>query len=83
MDTTSSASTMDSRTRDDVTAALAADERLTYPAEDAVSASDGTVTLRGTVGSFAQRSAPAGLARRTAGVIGVMNKIAVREARSP
>jgi osmotically-inducible protein OsmY len=68
----------DSRIRADVSAALAEDPRLPFADEIAVSAYDGTVTLRGTVGSFAQRRAAASGARRTVGVAGVYDELEVR-----
>jgi len=70
--------TPDQRVRADVSAALAADPRLPYADEVAVSAYHGTVTLRGTVGSFAQRRAAVADARRTAGVSGVYDELHVR-----
>src|SRR5690242_7053986 len=69
--------TPDQRVRADVSAALAADPRLPYADEVAVSAYLGTVTLRGTVGSFAQRRAAVADARRTAGVSGVYDELHV------
>src|SRR4051812_24436577 len=63
--------TTDSRIRADVYAALADDPPLPFADEIAVSAYDGTVTLRGTVGSFAQRHAAVSDTRRIAGVSGV------------
>jgi osmotically-inducible protein OsmY len=62
----------------DVRAALADDPRLPYPAEIAVEAFGGAVTLRGTVGSFAQQRAAAADARRTAGVVDVFDELQVR-----
>ena len=47
----------DVKIEDDVRGALALDRRLTSPDEVAVSSVDGTVVLRGTVGSFSQRYA--------------------------
>ena len=70
--------TPDQRVRADVSAALAADPRLPYADEVAVSAYHGTVTLRGTVGSFAQRRAAVADARRTRGVFDVLDELEVR-----
>jgi len=52
---------------DDVRAVLATDPRLPAAEEIAVDAFDGTVTLRGTVGSFAQQRAAVADARRASG----------------
>jgi osmotically-inducible protein OsmY len=57
---------------------LAGDPRLPYPDEIAVEAYGGAVTLRGTVGSFAQRRAAVADARRTRGVFDVYDEIGVR-----
>jgi osmotically-inducible protein OsmY len=70
--------TTDPQIRADVSATLAGDQRLPYPDEIAVSTYDGIVTLRGTVGSFAQRRAAVSCARRTAGVSGVYDQLHVR-----
>jgi osmotically-inducible protein OsmY len=70
--------TVTSRLRADVEVALADDPRLPYADEIAVSAFDATVTLRGTVGSFAQRRAAVSDARRTAGVSDVYDELQVR-----
>jgi osmotically-inducible protein OsmY len=70
--------TTESRVRADVSAALAADPRLPYPDEIAASVHAGTVWLRGTVGSFAQRRAAVGEARRTVGVSDVYDELQVR-----
>jgi osmotically-inducible protein OsmY len=61
-----------------VRASLASDPRLPYPDEIAVDASGGVVTLRGTVGSFAQQRAASADARRTAGVDEVYDELQVR-----
>jgi osmotically-inducible protein OsmY len=66
------------RITDDVRAEIAKDPRLPYPAEIAVEALGETVTLRGTVGSFAQRRAAVADARRTRGVIEVYDELQVR-----
>jgi len=57
---------------------LASDPRLPYADEIAVEAYGGAVTLRGTVGSFAQRRAAVADARRTRGVFDVYDEIGVR-----
>ena len=62
----------------DVRGALADDPRLPYADEIAVEAYDGAVTLRGTVGSFAQARAAVADARRTRGVIDVYDDLQVR-----
>src|ERR1700710_998834 len=62
MDTTSS------NIEGDVRAQIAGDPRIPYPTEIAVEVVDQIATLRGTVGSFAQRHAAVADARRTAGV---------------
>src|SRR2546421_7645262 len=72
MDTTSS------HIEDDVRAQIAGDPRIPYPAEIAVEVVDQIATLRGTVGSFAQRHAAVADARRTAGVEDVDDWLEVR-----
>src|SRR3954466_15371384 len=67
MDTTSNHIEADVRTQ------IAGDPRVPYPAEIAVEVVDRLATLRGTVGSFAQRHAAVADARRTAGVEYVEN----------
>jgi osmotically-inducible protein OsmY len=57
---------------------LASDPRLPYPDEIAVEAFGGSVALRGTVGSFAQRRAAVHDARRTRGVFDVLDELEVR-----
>ena len=52
------------RVIDDVRAELASDPRLPHPEEIAVESFGDAVTLRGTVGSFAQRRAAVADARR-------------------
>src|SRR3954449_10203785 len=49
--------TISNQIEDDVRAQIAGDPRIPYPAEIAVEVVDGVATLRGTVGSFAQRHA--------------------------
>ena len=68
----------DSRIIDDVRAELASDPRLPYTDEIAVEAYGDTVTLRGTVGSFAQQRAAVADARRTRGVVDVLDELDVR-----
>src|SRR3954447_4541940 len=70
--------TTGSQIEDDVRAQIAGDPRIPYPAEIAVEIIDGIATLRGTVGSFAQRHAAVADARRTAGVEYVENWLQVR-----
>jgi len=72
MDTTSD------RIQDDVRNALADDPRIPYVDEIAVDTYGGAVTLRGTVGSFAERRAAVADARRTRGVIDVYDDLRVR-----
>ena len=62
----------------DVRDQLASDPRLPYVDEIAVEAFGGAVTLRGTVGSFAQRRAAVADARRTRGVVDVYDELEVR-----
>jgi osmotically-inducible protein OsmY len=67
------------RIQEDVRLALADDPRLPYVDEIAVETyRGGAVTLRGTVGSFAQQRAAVADARRTPGVIDVYDEIHVR-----
>jgi osmotically-inducible protein OsmY len=72
MDTTSSQIEADAR------AEIAGDPRIPYPAEIAVEVVDRIATLRGTVGSFAQRHAAVADARRTKGVEYVDDWLQVR-----
>ena len=66
------------RVRDDVRAQLASDPRLPYPDEIAIDYDGFAVTLRGTVGSFAQLRAAVADARRAAGVEDVFDELQVR-----
>jgi osmotically-inducible protein OsmY len=66
------------RIENDILEALTDDPRLPAPAEIAVRAYDGAVTLRGTVGSFAQRRAAEKDASGVEGVFAVVNKLQVR-----
>jgi osmotically-inducible protein OsmY len=68
----------DERVIDDVRAELQTDPRLPAPDEIAVEAFGETVTLRGTVGSFAQQRAAVADARRTRGVVDVYDELNVR-----
>jgi osmotically-inducible protein OsmY len=61
-----------------VRAELVGDPRLPYADEIAVQADGGEVTLRGTVGSFAQQRAAVADARRTRGVFDVYDELEVR-----
>jgi osmotically-inducible protein OsmY len=63
---------------DAIRSALELDPRIPDPAEIAISADDGTVTLRGTVGSFGQRRAAVEDARRLDGVYEVFDELNVR-----
>jgi osmotically-inducible protein OsmY len=69
---------IDDQVRRDVRAELESDERIPYVDEIAVEANAGEVTLRGTVGSFAQRRAAVADARRTRGVFDVFDELHVR-----
>jgi osmotically-inducible protein OsmY len=62
----------------DIIAELAMDPRVPAPEEIAVKAEDGAVTLRGTVGSFAQRRAAVSDARNASGVFAVYDELQVR-----
>ena len=66
------------RVIEDVRAGLASDPRLPHSGEIAVESFGDTVTLRGTVGSFAQRRAAVADARRTRGVVDVYDELEVR-----
>jgi osmotically-inducible protein OsmY len=70
--------TINDRTQDDVRNALADDPRILYVNEIAVDAYGGAVTLRGTVGSFAEQRAAVADARRTRGVSDVYDDLQVR-----
>jgi osmotically-inducible protein OsmY len=63
---------------DDVRAEIASDPRIPYTDEIAVDAYGDEVTLRGTVGSFAQQQAAVADARRTPGVVDVLDELQVR-----
>jgi hypothetical protein len=66
------------RIENEIFEALDADPRIPKPAEIAVKAYDGAVTLRGTVGSFAQRRAAEKDARGVEGVFAIDNELQVR-----
>jgi osmotically-inducible protein OsmY len=70
--------TINDQTLDDVRNALADDPRIPYVNEIAVDAYGGAVTLRGTVGSFAEQRAAVADARRTPGVSDVYDDLRVR-----
>ena len=63
---------------DDVRAEIASDPRIPYTEEIAVDAYGDEVTLRGTVGSFAQQQAAVDDARRMRGVVDVLDELQVR-----
>jgi osmotically-inducible protein OsmY len=63
---------------DEIRARYEIDHRLPYPAEVAITMrADGTVTLRGTVGSFQQRKAAVDIARSVDGVAAVDDELRV------
>jgi osmotically-inducible protein OsmY len=62
----------------DVRAEIVLDPRIPDADEIAISTSDGAVTLRGTVGSFAQRRAAVADARKIQGVYDVYDELEVR-----
>jgi osmotically-inducible protein OsmY len=66
------------RIQDDVRNALADDPRIPYVNAIAVDAYGDTVTLRGTVGSFAEQRAAVADARRTRGVSDVYDELQLR-----
>ena len=70
--------TISNHIEDDVRAQIAGDPRIPYPAEIAVDVVDGVATLRGAVGSFAQRHAAVADTRRTSGVEYVDDWLQVR-----
>lgn len=63
---------------DEVRDALQLDPRIPDDGEIAMSAEEGTVTLRGTVGSFSQRRAAVRDARQVDGVDDVVDELQVR-----
>jgi osmotically-inducible protein OsmY len=62
----------------DIRSELTWDPKIKFPAEIAVDARDGVVTLRGTVGSFHQKRAAENAAKRVHGTIGVDDELQVR-----
>ena len=68
----------DVKIEDDVRGVLARDRRIPSPDAVAISSVDGTVVLRGTVGSFAQRYAAVSDARHVEGVYDVDDHLHVR-----
>jgi osmotically-inducible protein OsmY len=60
---------------DEIRATLESDESVPHPAEVAVSEQHGTVTLRGSVGSFHQRRAAVRIARSATGVVAVQDEL--------
>jgi osmotically-inducible protein OsmY len=60
---------------DEIRAAFARDDRLPHPTEVAVSERHGTVTLRGSVGSFHQRRAAVKIVRSVEGVLTVEDEL--------
>jgi osmotically-inducible protein OsmY len=70
--------TMSEQVRDLVRAVLESDPRLPHADEVAVDADRGIVTLRGTVGTFAQLRAAVADARRVPGVTDVYDELDVR-----
>ena len=63
---------------DEIRSAIVFDPRIREPAEIAVSTERGTVTLRGTVGSFRARRSAADHAHNVDGVEDVVNELQVR-----
>lgn len=60
---------------EEIRATLARDDRIPHPTEVAVSERHGTVTLRGSVGSFHQRRAAVKVARSVHGVFAVEDEL--------
>ena len=60
---------------EEIRATLERDDRIPHPAEVAVSERHGTVTLRGSVGSFHQRRAAVKIARSATGVVTVEDEL--------
>ena len=67
----------DEGTIDEVRAALEHDPRIPHPAEVAVYEREGTVTLRGSVGSFHQRGAAVSIAKSVRGVRKVVDELSI------
>jgi len=68
----------DAVVEDEIRGLLSQDPRLPAPDEVAVSATDGAVVLRGTVGSFSQRRAAVSDARKVPGVYDLDDQLQVR-----
>ena len=60
---------------EEIRATLERDDRIPHPAEVAVSERHGTVTLRGSVGSFQQRRTAVKIARSAQGVLAVEDEL--------
>ena len=60
---------------DEIRATLERDDRIPHPTEVAVAERHGTVTLRGSVGSFQQRRAAVKIARSVPGVLAVEDEL--------
>jgi osmotically-inducible protein OsmY len=67
----------DDATTEQIRAALVKDDRVSHPAEIAVSFRAGTATLRGTVGSFHQRRVAAEIVTSVSGVRDVEDELSV------
>lgn len=67
----------DSLISDEIRARYVRDSRISNPAEVAVSEREGTVTLRGSVGSFQQRRAAVEIAKSVRGVRAVDDELSV------
>ena len=65
----------DNAITEEIRATLAGDDRIPHPTEVAVSERHGTVTLRGSVGSFHQRRAAVKIARSVRGVATVEDEL--------
>lgn len=65
----------DSLITEEIRATLEREDRIPRPAEVAVSERHGTVTLRGSVGSFHQRQAAVKIARSVEGVVTVEDEL--------
>jgi osmotically-inducible protein OsmY len=68
----------DAAVEDQIRGLLSQDPRLPAPDEVAISATDGAVVLRGTVGSFSQRRAAVSDARKVPGVYDLDDQLQVR-----
>ena len=64
-------------TIEEIRAALESDPRIPHPTEIAVSEREGSVTLRGSVGSFQQRRAAVSIAKSVRGVRNVADELSV------